>query len=159
MIAEVLSKRLGAVIVPVDPIESAILNAGIDSGQPTGLAAYLVAETIADRALLGGQTVIVDAVNAVDPAREQWIALADRHHEVLRFLEVVCSDPELHRTRLENRRHTMPHFAFPSWRAVEQSLEDYAPWTGTSAAVPRITLDSVLPLGVNIESALAFLEP
>ena len=42
-IAEVISARLGATIVSVDPIESAILHAGIDADQPTGLAAYLVA--------------------------------------------------------------------------------------------------------------------
>ena len=42
--------------------------------------------------------------------------------------------------------------------AVEQSLDEWEPWTGEAAAMPRVTLDSVRPLGVNIEQALAFLE-
>ena len=46
-IAEIVGARLGATVVSVDPIESAILRAGIDADQPTGLAAYLVAEEIA----------------------------------------------------------------------------------------------------------------
>jgi hypothetical protein len=34
-------------VLSVDPIESAMWRAGLDRAQPTGLAAYLVAESIA----------------------------------------------------------------------------------------------------------------
>ena len=156
-IAEVLGGRLSASVVSVDPIESAILEAGIDSDQPTGLAAYLVAETIAGLVLESGHHVIVDAVNGVDPAREQWVDLARSRSETLRFIEVICSDPELHRERLEARGRRLPHLNEPSWHAVEQSLDEYSPWAGASASVPRITLDSVRPLGVNVDAALAFI--
>ena len=124
-IAEVLGGRLNATVVSVDPIESAILEAGIDSDQPTGLAAYLVAEKLAEFVLSAGQNVIVDAVNAVEPAREQWVKLAQRESETLRFIEVICSDPELHRQRLEARMHKLPHLTEPAWHAVEQSLDEY----------------------------------
>jgi len=156
-IAEVVGNRLGFAVLSVDPIESAILSAGIDSDQPTGLAAYLVAEAIADAALANGQTIIVDAVNAVDPAREQWLSLARKHGETVNFIEVTCSDPELHRTRLETRGRNLAHISETTWHAVEQSLDEYAEWTGGSAAVARITLDTVEPLGVNVDRALAFL--
>ncbi|CAN5415223.1 AAA family ATPase [soil metagenome] len=156
-LAEILGGRLSASVVSVDPIESAILEAGIDSDQPTGLAAYLVAETIAGLVLESGHDVIVDAVNAVNPAREQWVDLAQSRGETLRFIEVICSDPELHRERLESRGRRLPHVNEPSWHAVEQSLDEYSPWAGASAAVPRITLDSVRPLGVNVDAALAFI--
>lgn len=155
-IAEVVGNRLGYAVLSVDPIESAILSAGIDSDQPTGLAAYLVAEAIADAALANGQTIIVDAVNAVNPAREQWVTLAAKHGDPLRFIEVTCSDPELHRSRLEGRERNLAHLEEPSWHAVEQSLDDYADWTGVSAAVARIALDTVQPLGVNVDQAIAF---
>ena len=154
-IAEVVGNRLGLPILSVDPIEAAILSAGIDSAQPTGLAAYLVAETMAEGVLSGGRGVVIDAVNAVEPARDQWVKLAARQNVALRFIEVVCSDPEVHRERLAARagRHAVVDTAY----AVEQSLEEWEPWTGESAAVPRVTLDSVQPLGVNIEHALDFL--
>jgi hypothetical protein len=100
---------------------------------------------------------VVDAVNAVNPAREQWVNLAANLNEPLRFIEVICSDPALHRERIENRERLLPHLEL-TWNAVEQSLEDYADWTGPSAAIARITLDSVEPLGINIDRALAFLE-
>ena len=154
-IAEVVGNRLGLPVLSVDPIEAAILSAGIDSAQPTGLAAYLVAETMAEGVLASGRGVVIDAVNAVEPAREQWVKLAARQEATLRFIEVVCSDPEVHRERLAARagRHAATGTAY----AVEQSLDEWEPWTGESAAVARVTLDSVQPLGVNIEQALGFL--
>ena len=47
-VAEALGAQLRTPVVSVDPLESAILRSGIESDQPTGLAAYLVAETIAE---------------------------------------------------------------------------------------------------------------
>jgi len=155
-IGQVVGARLGFTVVSVDPIESAILRAGIDADQPTGLAAYLVAEMQAEAFLTASRSVIVDAVNAVNPAREQWVNLAARLSEQLRFIELVCSDPELHRRRIEGTEPSLP-FLDLTWNAVEQSLDEYAAWTGPSAAVARITLDSVDPLGINIERALSFL--
>jgi predicted kinase len=157
-IVEVVGHRMGVPVVSVDPIESAILSAGIESDQPTGLAAYLVAEAMAEAVLSNGGTVIVDAVNAVEPARSQWVKLAARQNTPIRFLEVVCSDPELHRERLAHRDRGLAHLTEPSWHAVEQSLDEWESWTGQTGAVPRITLDSVQPLGVNVEQALAFVE-
>jgi len=155
-VAEVVGNRLGLAVVSVDPIESAILSAGIDADQPTGLAAYLVAETLAETVLSTGRAVIVDAVNAVGPAREQWVKLAERQSVPLRFVEVVCSDPDLHRTRLETRVRDLPNVEEPDWHRVEQTLDEWEEWAGPSAAAPRITVDSVQPLGVVVDQALAF---
>lgn len=155
-IGQVVASRLGIPVISVDPIETAILQAGIDSDQPTGLAAYLVAETLTERVLMAGSGAMVDAVNAVAPAREQWVTLAARVKEPIKFIEVICSDPDLHRSRIEQWQRSMPHHQL-SWNAVEQSFDDYAEWTGASAAVARITLDSVEPLGVNVDRAIAFL--
>lgn len=153
-----LGERLGLPIVSVDPIESAILSAGIEAGQPTGLAAYLVAEVIADSVLnSSSRGVIIDAVNAVEPAREQWVGLGARHGErKIRFVEVICSDEGVHRARLEARGRQLAHIAEPTWHAVEQSLDEWEPWGGESGAVPRITVDSVSPVAVLVEQVVAF---
>jgi predicted kinase len=158
-IAEIISNRLGAPIVSVDPIESAILHAGIDEDQPTGLAAYLVAETMAEQVLVTGRTVIVDAVNAVAPARLQWRDLAARAGVELRIVEIVCSDQDVHRQRLEKRVRNLPHVEEVTWFAVEQSLEDYQEWAGETALLPRVTVDSVRSIGENVDEALAFIAP
>ncbi|MCS0500702.1 AAA family ATPase [Protaetiibacter mangrovi] len=157
-IAEVVGNRMGVPVVSVDPIEAAILSAGIGADQPTGLAAYLVAEAFADAVLTGGGSVVVDAVNAVSPAREQWVKLAERQRSEVRFIEVVCSDEVLHHQRLTARAERLRSSALPGAFAVEQSLDEWEEWTGPSGAIARITLDSVDPLGVNVERALTFLQ-
>jgi len=157
-VAEELRERLGHPLVSVDQIESAVLSAGIDSDQPTGLAAYLVAETLAGNVLASDRSIIVDAVNAVSPARDQWVALAARHGAALTFIEVVCSDAVVHRERLEARNRNLPHVSEPSWHAVEQSLDEYDEWVGPSAAADRITLDSIEPLTTIVDKALVFIE-
>lgn len=156
-IAEAVGARLGLPVVSVDPLESAILSAGIGADQPTGLAAYLVAETIADAVVAGSGGIVVDAVNAVEPAREQWVKLAARRGVDIRFVEVICSDAEVHKARLEARYRQLAHIAEPSWHAVEQSLDEWEPWNGASGEVPRLTVDSVEPVPALVEQVLAFL--
>jgi len=156
-IADALAQSMAVPVVSVDPVESAILQAGIDADQPTGLAAYLVAETIADAVLRTSPAVIVDAVNAVAPARDQWVGLARRHGVEVRFIEVVCSDRDLHRRRLEQRQRDLAHLAEPSWHAVEQSLEEYAPWSGEADQARRLVPDTVQPLEELVAEAVAFL--
>jgi predicted kinase len=156
-VADALGAALGVTVISVDPIESAILAAGIDDAQPTGLAAYLVAEKLAASVLSTGHSIIVDAVNAVDAAREQWVKLAARQGVPLKFVEVVCSDPAVHRARLEARIRHLPHLTEPTWHAVEQSLDEYSAWTGDSGAVARITLDSIEPVEVTVARAVDFL--
>lgn len=156
-VAEALAREIGVPVVSVDPLESAILRAGIDADQPTGLAAYLVAETIADAVLRSGQGVIVDAVNAVSPARDQWVLLGERLGVEVRFVETICSDRLLHRRRLEERRRDLLHIAEPTWHAVEQSLDEYAAWSGLAEARPRLTLDTVEPVPELVDRIVAFL--
>ncbi|MFF2951683.1 AAA family ATPase [Kitasatospora sp. NPDC057965] len=151
-VAGELGRKLAAPVVSVDPIEAAMWRAGVARSQPTGLAAYVVAETVADGVLALGQSVIVDAVNAVEEARAQWRALASRHGVPVRFIEVVCSDPAVHRRRLDGRSRGIEGFPEPTWEAVERRREEFAPW-----ADHRLVLDSVLDLSRNTATALEYL--
>ena len=157
-VAQKLRDRLGYPMISVDTIEEAILSAGIDDDQPTGLAAYLVAEALASGVLESERSVIIDAVNAVSPARDQWVALAERYGDAITFVEVVCSDPAVLRQRLEERHRTQAHANDASWHAVEQSLDEYDEWVGPAAEADRITVDSVEPLPTIVDKALVFIE-
>ncbi|WP_033219099.1 AAA family ATPase [Kitasatospora phosalacinea] len=151
-VAEELGRRLGAPVVSVDPIEAAMWRAGVARSEPTGLAAYVVAEAVADGVLALGQTVIVDAVNAVAAARTQWRSLALRRGVPVAFVEVVCSDPAVHRRRLEGRSRSIAGFPEPDWESVERQRAGFAPWTDE-----RLVLDSVADLPRNVATALAHL--
>ncbi|PJE97243.1 hypothetical protein CUT44_13385 [Streptomyces carminius] len=151
-VAGALGRKLAAPVVSVDPIEAAMWRAGVARDQPTGLAAYVVAEAVADGVLGMGQTVIVDAVNAVEAARGQWRSLAARHGVPAVFIEVVCSDPLVHRRRLENRSRGIEGFAEPTWEAVQRLREGFASW-----ADHRLVLDTVTDLSSNVATASGFL--
>jgi hypothetical protein len=75
-VAEAVGRALKLPVLSVDPIEAAMCRAGIERTQPIGLAAYVVAEAVAGDILALGQSVVVDAVNAVEPARQMWRELA-----------------------------------------------------------------------------------
>ena len=128
-------------------------RAGVSKSEPTGLAAYMVVEALAAEQIALGHDVIVDAVNAVEPARAQWRVLANRLDVDVRFIEVQCSDPDVHRRRLEGRRRGIEGFYEPSWHNVQQRREEFAAWTDD-----RLTLDSMAPRLDNLRAALKYLD-
>ncbi len=147
-VARALATRLPAAVVAVDPIDDALRRAGIAADQPTGLAAYLAAEAVAEDVLATGVAVVVDAVNAVEPARAQWRDLAARAAVRRVVVEVHCSDPVLHRSRLEGRSRGLTALPEPTWDAVGERV--YEPWTE-----PVLRLDSVHPVADNVDLVLA----
>lgn len=148
-IARELSVRLPAAAIAVDPIDDALRRAGIGPDQPTGLAAYLAAEAVARDLLDAGMSVVLDAVNAVEPARQQWRELAASCAVPMTVVEVVCSDPEVHRARLAARRRGLSRLPEPAWEDVARRAAEYVPWTGRV-----LRLDSIDDLEVNVRAVL-----
>ncbi len=140
-------------LLSVDPIEAALWRAGVERSQPTGLAAYVVAEDLAREQLLVGNDVLIDAVNDVPEARRQWTSLASELTTPLAFIEVFCSDPRVHRRRLMTRRRGIQGFPEPTWEAVVARREHFLGWDDA-----RLRLDSVRPLHENVADAIAFLD-
>lgn len=148
-LARRVAGRLSAAYVRVDAIEAAMWRAGIAREQPTGLAAYVVAHAVAEGSLAAGGTVVVDAVNPVEDARRGWRELAAQARRRLRVVEVVCSDVEEHRRRVEERAPDLEGHAVPSWADVE--ARDYEPWRE-----PRLVVDtSAEPVDDAVERILA----
>jgi predicted kinase len=147
-----VARDLAIPVLSVDPIESAIVRAGIAQGFATGLAAYMVVETLAASQLTLGQSVIVDAVNAVEPARDMWRRLAAKHRTALNVVECRCSDAELHRERLHARRRGLDGVPEPTWEQVERRRLEYTPWTE-----PVLAIDAVASLESNANRVLAWL--
>ncbi len=151
-VADELGARLGAAVLSVDLVESAMHRAGLAAGYERGMAAYLVAEELGHQLLGSGQSVIIDAVNEDEGARQGWRRLAERHEVALRPIEVVCGDVALHRRRLEGRRPRYPGVAEPTWAEVEARRSGLEAWTGD-----RLVLDTVDPLDLLVERATAWL--
>ncbi len=120
-IARALATRLGALHLRIDTIEQALRRSG-DVG-PLG---YLVAYGVAEDNLRLGNRVIADSVNPVPATREAWRATAERAGARLVEVEVVCSDPQEHRRRIESRRADIDGFRLPTW--AEVMGRGYEPW-------------------------------
>jgi len=148
-----LASALGAPVLSVDPVEAAIVRAGVDPAEPVGLAAYVVVEALARDLLELGQTVIVDAVNAVEPARRMWRELAAHTATPLRFVEVVCGDVELHRGRLEARDRGERALQEPSWADVLKRHTEFEDWTDA-----RVVLDTADEPETVLARALTYIE-
>ncbi|MDI1461253.1 ATP-binding protein [Catellatospora sp. KI3] len=130
-----VARQLGAVWLRIDALEAAMWRVGLPHDGPVGLAAYAVAHAAAAGQLSLGGTVVVDAVNPVEEARQGWRDLAVRHDVPLRLVEVVCSDPVEHRRRIEQRPPEPDQPQVPTWDDVTGLRHD--PWTG-----PRLTVDT-----------------
>jgi predicted kinase len=152
-IAAAAAERLECAVVSVDPIEAAMWIAGIDPAQPTGLAAYVVAETVAREQLRLGHDVIVDAVNDVEPARQQWRDLAQQAGVELVFAEVVASDVHEHRRRLEARERGIEGFPEPAWESIEARRAGFASWSED-----RLRLDFLREPTANADVIVAAVE-
>ena len=149
-VAAELAHRLDAVLLSVDPIEAALRRAGIAPDQPVGLAAYVVADAVAEAELGRGRVVVADAVNAVEEARAGWRGVAARTGATVRFVEVVCSDLAAHRTRLEGRGRRFAEIAEPTWAEVQRLASAWAPW-----ADERRVVDTVGDLDAQLAAVCA----
>lgn len=141
-------------LLSVDPIESAIIKSGIDKSFETGLAAYLVAETLAAEQLKLGQSIIIDAVCAEEEAKNVWRDLAKRAKVELMIIEVTNSDTELHKSRIKNRVRNLHGIPEITWERVEDRRKAYTAWRE-----PILKIDSSNPLTDNVEKIIAYIKP
>jgi predicted kinase len=136
VLAESLSRALSIPIFSVDPIEAAMWRAGLAKTQ-TGIAAYEVAQALADEHLRLRHSVIVDAVNPVEAPRAAWRNLATKHRVSLKIIECVCPDETTLRQRIEGRGRNDAGTQKLTWASLLQRRAEYEPWTD-----PRLVLDT-----------------
>lgn len=125
LLGNALAIALQSPVYSVDSIERGMWRAGVSRDQPTGLAAYAVAQALTEDQLTIGNSVIADAVNLHPAPREVWQRLATAYEAQLVVVEVRCSDEELHRQRLANRDDDVPPV---SWDQVQKMRREYSPW-------------------------------
>ena len=116
-----VADRLSATWLRIDTIEAAIVSTLMPfEGNPVG---YVVAGRVAADQLRAGRQVVADAVNGVAAARHGWESLAHECGVPIHFVEVVCSDRDEHRRRVESRTAEMPGQGIPTWVEVR-----HRPW-------------------------------
>lgn len=150
-LAEAVAKKLKLPIFSVDPIESSIIKSGITKSFETGLAAYLVAETLASEQLKLGTSTIIDAVSPVKESREMWHGLSKKFDTKLVIIECLL-DHEIHKKRIEARVRNMHGIPEVTWDDVENRRKEYLAWDEE-----RLVIDSADSIEKNLDKALEYI--
>lgn len=114
-LSSALVKELGAVYLRVDVVEQAMRDSGIRIDGPEG---YNVCYAIALQNLRLGLDVVADTVNPIHITRQAWRNVAESIDVPFVEIEVICSDEQEHRNRVESRTSDIPGFALPTWDQV-----------------------------------------
>ena len=110
----------------VDSIEQALRRSGEMAPDMPGGAGYYAAAAVAGDVLSTGGDVLVGCVNPLPITRRLWERTAVDAGSRLLQVELVCSDRDEHRRRVEQRVSDIEGLVLPDWRDVLQ--RDYAPW-------------------------------
>ena len=131
-LAKELVRETGAVYLRIDMIEQAIRDLCDFNVEGEG---YRLAYRVASDNLALGNSVIADSCNPVELTRREWRDIAVNACSGYRDIQVVCSDVNEHRARLETRIQDIPGLKPTSWKCVED--REYHPWTSD-----RIVIDT-----------------
>ena len=130
-LARRLAERLGAVYLRIDTIEGALLKCGMS----VTVEGYAVAYGLAEDNLKLGLGVVVDGCNPVRETREAWRSISAQQGVRHVDIEVVCSNTEEHRQRVESRLSLTQKHHNPTWAEVQS--REYEDWTW-----PRWSIDT-----------------
>lgn len=113
-IAREVARALAAVYLRIDSIEQAMRGAGwqVES------EGYHVAAVVAEDNLRLGRIVVTDCVNPWPLTRAEWRAMAERAGVPALDVEVVCSDRDEPRRRVEARTPDIGGHRLPTWQEV-----------------------------------------
>ncbi|WP_333835378.1 AAA family ATPase [Rubrimonas sp.] len=135
-IARRVCARLGAVLLRIDSIETALARS-TRRIRPAEDAGYAVAYAVAADNLRAGLSVVADCVNDIALTRAAWADMATDAAAFLLNVEVICSDDDEHRRRVETRTPDTEGLLLPDWQAV--ASREFEPWTE-----PLLVLDTAI---------------
>ncbi len=124
-LARSLAQARGAVYLRIDTIEQTLRSLGTMAGD-VGPAGYMVAYALAEANLRLGHVVVADSVNPLSITRQAWRGVAAAAGASIVEVEIVCSDREEHRRRVETRSIDISGLAVPSWADVLK--RNYEAW-------------------------------
>lgn len=133
-IAKALAKKMSAVYLRIDSVEQAIRASDV-LRDDIGISGYAACYALAKDNLLLGHTVIADCVNPVCWSRDAWMRVAAEAETPGLEIEIICTDLDEHRKRVESRGVDVPGLVLPSWQKIIN--QEYHQWSR-----PRIIVDS-----------------
>jgi predicted kinase len=143
-VAQALSHTLQCAYLRIDTIEQALRDQCHINVVGEG---YRLAYRVAVDNLNCGMSVVADSCNPIELTREEWQSVAiDAGCEYVN-VEVICSDLQEHKRRVEGRAPSVEGLSLPTWEMVQ--ARDYQSWK-----TDRVLLDTA---GVNPKQSLDML--
>jgi predicted kinase len=125
-IARELARQIGATHVRIDSIEQALRDCTPVLPPPLDEAGYRIGYAIARDNLRIGRTVVADSVNPLLITRDAWLKVGQDAEVDTIEIEVICSDSQEHRSRVETRLPDISGLRLPTWQEVIS--REYHPW-------------------------------
>lgn len=122
-LAKALSSRLKAVYLRVDTVEQGLRDLCHYQVEGEG---YRLSYRVASDNLELGNIVVSDSCNPIPLTRREWQEVASSKGIPYTNIEVVCSDIEEHRSRVESRVTDVDGLILPSWQEVVE--REYDQW-------------------------------
>lgn len=131
-IAKRLAQKYGATYFRLDTIEQTLRDVCSYNVQGEG---YRITHRIVEDNLKLRNHVVVDCCNPWKLTRNEWEDVGKKCNSVSINIEVVCSDEEEHKKRVEKRSNAIAGLILPTWEEVLN--REYDPWDK-----PHIRVDS-----------------
>jgi predicted kinase len=131
-LSQSLARRIGAAHVRIDTIEQALRELCSVDVQGEG---YRLAYRLAVDNLRLGLSVVADSCNPIELTRREWEQVATEAGAQYVNIEVLCSDLQEHRRRVEARLSSVSGLKLPTWQEV--TARQYDAWT-----VDRIVVET-----------------
>jgi predicted kinase len=122
VLSQRLASRLAIPHLRIDTIEQALREL---CGVAVEGEGYRLAYRIAADNLRLGLSVIADSCNPIELTRNEWEEVARQFHARYLNIEIICSDKNEHRIRVEARQRTSA--GLPTWSDV--TGRQYDAWT------------------------------
>ncbi len=148
--ADLVAAELGATVASFDWLMSGLralpdvwstVEAPVEGQRRVG---WNLLSRVAEQQLRRGSSCVLDLVAREEP-RLEWQALADRYDAHFGVIECVCSDVDVHRSRIEGRGRDIPGWYELDWEKVQRGRELYVP-----LAEPKVVLDAVADVETNL---------
>jgi predicted kinase len=111
---------------------------------------YAMLTQSVEKQLWSGQSAVLDCV-ARPPVERRWFDLAARYDAAMTVVECVCTDLDVHRSRIEGRVRGIPGWEELRWEWVLDTRNSYQP-----LACEKIVVDAVDPFDTNLARVRAW---
>ena len=122
-LSKLIVKEYKAVYLRIDTIEQGLKDLCNFEVQGEG---YRFSYRIAIDNLILGQNVVSDSCNPIDITRKEWEEVARKSNSIFVNIEVLCSNKEEHKKRIETRKNEIKGLKLPTWEEIAN--REYHSW-------------------------------